>query len=263
MKNSISRLILMPVWMITLISTAIVTGSTGSDDSIVLKRAEFASRLDSLEMVEQSLKRQGLSISDVDEQCRLLRDSIDAIKSNISLPESPSTTADVGKPEQKIVTIDLSSIPFLPQSVKEWTLFGVGAMVLLCIILLATGLVRLIFRKKDSKSSLPKTDSFNWGVGPDAGTSKPLPDLTEGLSAKKIDSLRNRVSNDLQKLQQLNHQDSRPASVKSDGEQIGRSAELVKAAESGMDTAEIARQFQMSADQVALMLTIARKKIGS
>lgn len=241
------------------------------------RRLEISGRLDSLELEKQRLKREGKSIKELDELSAALRDSIELLRDNMPI----ITEEDVQKSKGETI---VKAFPLKPKSLFDWLIIGAGAAALLSGIVLIFGIVSSVKKKKrapaqaatlSQKMSSPRNGLMDIPITND----KPL-NLPKEQPKQDLESI-NKLREKIQAAQPTvsaspfdraeNARPSMPpaatpvssppaASTSTSAGTTSKrdiKAEIINAARSGMSEAEIAKRYQVSVDQVALVIKMS------
>jgi hypothetical protein len=150
----------------------------------------------------------------------------------------------------------------------DWIILGIGCIALLAGIILIAGLLRMIFKAGGAKKTTARTRR---PARPERLRTEPDTDLIPSVNTNEadnnkdeLDELRKRVSDDIRRLQRFDS--SQPPGLRqqppSTGDkETGQSLreQVLAAARNGMDLQQIARQFHIGADQIALIIRVAAK----
>jgi hypothetical protein len=249
------------------------------DNPLIEKKNRLSERIDSLDLIKQDLKRQGLVIAEIEQQQDQLRDSLKQYRSR--LETAPKAVA---KPAQGNGLQFLKSIQ-KPASLFDWIIIGTGIVAVFSGLLLAIGIIKAITRKRAPRRR--RSDATPKPAEP-RSVEKSLPAAEYPAPAiPVVTTPRTDAPPEISGVTQLRRRiekyqitpgsfDARPEipepppppertapatrSVPTIADDASIEAEVVAAARSGLDVAAISRKFQLSSDHVALILKMAGHK---
>ena len=253
---------------IVLVIVILSAGYAFTKEEVAGQKQKLSAQLDSLEMLKQQRKRNGEPMADLEAQCKMVRDSIAALKQEIvrlseeGLLPPPQSAARKGFPIPDFRSLAKN------RSILDWAVLAVGIAAVLAGILLVFGIIRAIA----NKSSRPKTSGR--AVRPKQPQSAfrqqqpPQPSVSRGdadIDNEGIEALRQRVSQDYKRIQRFDTQPSAAAKTsaqsdidaqQNDGQTLRD--KILLAASQGLDVGQISKRYHISADQVSLILRVAR-----
>ena len=225
-------------------------------DARVEQLKTLKAQIDSLELEKQVKKRSGQELTDLEEQTALLRDSIQALRSELE-KRSPSGPFSIEQAVNK---------SFLPQTIGlfDWILIaGAGLVILLAILFIL--FYRLGASRREKTARQARLPVKKWE--PQDSADKPrdtaiqrayAPQMKNGPQAKT-------AAADAGHAQPKApppvppRPAARPAPVTADLPK-DQADLVVRAAASGFDIKEISRRYHISEDQVALILKMSKKQ---
>jgi hypothetical protein len=250
-----------------------------AENTVTSRKHALSEKLDSVDLEKQLRKRRGESLEDLEKTAELLKDSIAIVKQQLpgissEAQDSNGKNAVLGeraagwvRPFQK----------FLPKTFIDWMVDIIGLIAIISGVVLIIGIFGLLskkFNKKKKEAPLPRPlhEIFPRSYAADAYDR--IPKVPSGPTEEKdetIASLRKRMVEAPEKAQR--DEVAPPAlddSAAADGV-TGKSrapaadedprtlkAQVIRAAQQGLDVSEISRRFHLSSDQVSLILRIAR-----
>ncbi len=236
-------------------------------------------RLDSLEVEKQVLKRQGMDISQLEEITLKLRDSLSALREEAPVAKTASKSAFT------------EQFGFKPRSTFDWIIIAIGSLALLSAILLLLGIIGRARKKKKKHYTFsrklepvvehrefsrpePELPKYTPGITqsrikiPESGKLKPQSSEIESEVQPEQDpvyNLRQRISetpppeDTLGSSSLVADEPITPDSSCHD-HPISFNEKVLSAAQEGLSIQEISRRYQISTDQVSLILRVARQK---
>ncbi len=253
-----------------------VTCSFSNSPNPMLERLELSQKLDSLEVEKQSLKRQGKSIAELERTTKNIRNSLAALRHVPAPPPRTSPTPD--------------TLPFGPRSTFDWIIIATGLVAAISGIILIIGMLRTR-REKRRRMSYTYTRRLQPVNKPVKKTDaeaeeqkRPfIPPVTEQSrtrtepkreSPSEVISDQNRTESSdnglITTLRERLSQDTRPEENRSSRPVIPETPPktnpmsfndlVIHSANEGLSVQEISRRYQISIDQVTLILKIAGQK---
>jgi len=270
---------LAPVFLLALFFISGSANTVVAQVPILEYRAVLISRLDSIALEKQQKKRAGKSIKALDNRADQLKDSIANLIQLIEageeyLPEPPRKNI-----LQKIKMLTGNSL-IQPKNFFDWLILIIGAIAVLSVVVLIVSVFLALLKKVFGGPRRPKKVKSK---------SKPMHTMKNGLNSsmdayfsKKteeeagLEKLRQRIAKTRKENEAAKpsvsierrtvpvpepiEKKGKPAShSKSDSETVDTDIrrKVIRAARQGTSIQEIARQCQLSADHVALILKIA------
>jgi hypothetical protein len=233
------------------------------------QKSVLLQKLDSLDMEKQIRKRKGQSIEDLENLSATIKDSIARVKKELAL--GGGVTAAVPTPKsnepdgmQRFVK---DFWKYLPQNTFDWIVVVVGFIAIIAGVILCVGLIGMALKKILRKKRPPlKTmhDIFPQTViknGSEYLSKSERPDTD--AADTRIDSLRQRIKEESGNTP-LTRSGQNAVQPNISGEEAADTAGLknriITAAGQGADIHEISRRFHVGADQVSLILRVARQE---
>jgi hypothetical protein len=263
---------------VVMITIMVLSAASGAEkipyikDAISLK-SHLSLRLDSLEMLKQSQKRDEKPFEQIEKECALIRDSIAEVRSRMEvfLRNSGTQVLSVQSktPKADFFSDLLNRVNAV--SAFDWILLAAGFIAIISGFVLLAGLIRLVIkgrRRKKKPHSGPNggfahKPSVHDRTEPETDLIPAPPEDVADNTNEDVESLRDRISQDIKRIQRF---DRNPNNVQygPDGRTSGEEAEslramIIKEAQTGMDVQQISRKYQMSLDQIALILRMAGK----
>jgi hypothetical protein len=218
--------------------------------------------MDSLEVEKQIKKRNGESIVDLEEKTSGLRDSVRSLR----LAMQVQTKTPVADAPKKFSMAELKQMFFKARSIFDWIVIGAGALAIFAFFVLLIGMFRTLFKKPVRPPILPATVRQRAlpSSEPQSGVRKGT--ISSSKSEESTDTLtrlRQRVIADTAKVP------SRMASVAAASyaanttEKVNDSDkdihnQVLEAVQKGIEVKEISRQLHIPADQVTLIIKMAK-----
>lgn len=255
-----------------------ISSSLGNDPNPMQKRLELSQKLDSLEVEKQSLKRQGESIAELEQATRILRDSLLTLRHtparNTRTPSAPDPLA------------------FRPRSTLDWIITGTGLVAAISVVILIIGMLRTRREKrrrmtytytrrlkpltkqlktKDTKAAEeeaqkpfipPTSDQFSKRIEQERVSPPPQADTDRDRAETSDDGLITLRQRLLMDTPPQEKRSARPVIPEAPPQTSPMSFNdlVIKAANEGLSIQEISRRYQISIDQVTLILKIAGQK---
>ncbi|MFP4680584.1 MAG: hypothetical protein ACLFQB_08925 [Chitinispirillaceae bacterium] len=242
----------------------------GQSGSLYEKRLELGQKLDSLEVEKQELKRQGRAIATLERATDSLRDSLSALR---RVPASETKTASKSSP-----------LSLRPRNTFDRIIIGIGLIAALSGIILIIGILRnrrekrkrmtytysrkleTVNKPSAKASSSPTEDEAQKPIMPPSNlhqSPEPSPTARKADSEVQhseedlISTLRDRLSQEESK----EKTGSEPPVVAHTPQESSMSFNdlVVKSAQEGLSVQDISRRYQLSIDQVTLILKMAKK----
>jgi hypothetical protein len=261
-----------------------IAGLTGfgtvASQTITQKKRTLTEQLDSLDLEKQLRKRKGLSLDELEKAAEQIKDSIALLRKQLASGdegdvEAADRSENPGEVPQTGFLKDFQR--FLPKNVFDWVIVAVGGVAIISGIVLIFGLFGML-SKRFSRKRPPRTlnEMFPQAQGGDAAQGIPkVPQGYAELNNKQAETIRKRIqetaSNDNDVTGSAGNAagaaaaysgtPSRSAPAAPDDDRNPRDVknQVVEAARQGLDVQEISRRFHLSADEVSLILRMARQ----
>jgi hypothetical protein len=257
-------------------------GSANELNDITRQKRVLTEKLDSLDLEKQLRKRRGESLEDLEKAAEMLKDSIAVIKRRMpSSGESaeqiedsagPSTAASAAAEGTKGLPGRLQQFQkFLPKTFFDWMVDIVAFIAIISGIVLVIGVFGLLSRgfKKKKKAAVlqkPLHEIFPRSYAADAYDRIPkVPTGRTEENNEDISSLRKRMDEAPLKapgeagvLATVDGASFGASGRESDPQEL-KKPQVLEASRQGLDVSEISRRFHLSADEVSLILRMARK----
>jgi hypothetical protein len=261
-------------------------GAEAFSQGVSQKKRILTEKLDSIDLEKQLRKRKGQSLEELERAAELLKDSIAAIKKqivsgeeNLGAPAGGREAAGAANGQASQAAVDFKR--FLPKNVFDWIVVIVGGVAIISGFVLVAGLFGLLFRKK-KKAPRPLHDMFPQVAARDIPQRIPkVPGGLTELKDKRLEDIRKRME-ESEKSGPENDSVSgtsdepaaRPVLPAGTGETktakghaggdetrdpLEIKKQVIRASQQGLDVQEISRRYHLSADQVSLILRIARQ----
>ena len=251
------------------------TDNKASDAAIEL-RTRLVTKLDSLDIEKQILKRNGQSFDEIEQQQTKYFDSLNALR---KLIQDGLQTPDKVKPS--LLPFNLDSILHLnlatiihPVTVLDWTILITSTIAILSFLFFILALLKTT--KKAVRTEKRSLQSKNVSVKKQTGPLLPLPETPHPVvpAQQALDSL-NKIKQNIQNASEYYEKtDTRPSTQRMMAVQSQLPEEtsgdleqqVLEAYKNGADIHEISRKLQISTDHVSLLLKIkgiAQKKPDS
>ncbi len=260
------------------VAFGLLTCNLGAQQGAVQKLRIFAERLDSLELEKQMRKRQGKSLEDLERAADLIKDSIVGERRQISSGEENSALpAEAGDTEKSRSATSPTAVAglqrWLPKNVFDWIVVAVGGVAIISGAVLVIGLLGLVSRRlRKKKSAAPLHEMFPRASRPPNLVDSPKVQVDSADSGEdRVELIRQRIQTSEQSSVDGPGGPAIPLDLGNTGEGTAseRSADpaqirnkVIAASLEGLDVLEISRRFHLSADQVSLILRIARHAKG-
>ncbi|HEX2956397.1 MAG TPA: hypothetical protein VHO70_06190 [Chitinispirillaceae bacterium] len=261
-------------FFIVLFCCSVITLPNNLDSTIVKKRVQLISKNDSLDLIKQTFKRRGLSLSELEEKQSVIRDSLKMLNlqiQNTKISPGNSTLPDLVKQLYK-----------KPETMFDWIIIIVGLIAVISGVFLLTGIISMFSSKKRAAKSRKTVKKVSEPPSKKAA----VPPQPAASSKQAIDELRALASNTPDSVKQLRRQlksadskSSGPDIVENDNKpslqeemspplfmdstqqhDIQTQQKIIEAAKNGMKPYDISRKYHMSTDQVLLILKVAGVK---
>jgi len=238
-----------------------------SQQDAAARKERLSEILDSLEMQKQAGKRAGVPIDELEKACAAVRDSIEVLRAAVAeLSEKGELPAPEAPDEKRISDYSAVLQGLKNRSLIDWVIFAVGAVAVISVAALAFSFIRLIFSGGRGKTApmRPGGESSRVSGRPASCTTPPSASVgTADINNEEIESLRQRVNEDIRRIQRFDRRlPSVPQASGAQEESGGGSGSLrdliLKAAHEGMDIQQIAKRFHISIDQVSLILRVGK-----
>lgn len=252
-----------------LFAVVLVTGFLPQDRAFSIdfaaQKSALLQKLDSLDMEKQIRKRKGQSIEDLENLSVTIKDSITGVKKELARSgDVPTSKSNEPAGMQQYIK---NFRKYLPQNTFDWIVVVVGFIAIIAGVILCVGLIGMALKKILRKKRPPlKTmhDIFPQTVKKNdseylSKSERPDTDAAD----TRIDSLRQRIKEESGNTP-LTGSGQNAAQPNISGETAADTAGLrnriITAAEQGADIQEISRRFHVGADQVSLILRVARQE---
>jgi hypothetical protein len=231
-------------------------------------------QLDSLDLQKQIRKRNGLSVTEIEQRQIEIKDSLALLKEHIQ-KAATAPTPIVSKRQSKHTLFSK------PDNLFDWIIVIVGIIAIFSGSMLISGIVRSLhskskYRKKTaphqqilSTNREPPTSAFPLynrdgrtapGPGPDPAVSFP--------DTLALDQLRQRIgtppADSSPQTDGVPHLTAPIASASLPDDKLQQSTnieqQIIAAARDGLDITALSRKFHLSSDHIALILKVAHKK---
>jgi len=232
-----------------------------ADGTLAAHKQALIQKLDSIDLEKQFRKRKGEPMADLEKAAESIKDSVAIIKTQIPRPgfsagskAMPDTVAKSPVAAQGLL------LKILPKSMFDWMIAVVGFIAIVSGAVLFVGIFGMLtkgFKKKKVAPKQPKTlqEIFPRSYASEAYAK--MPKVQNGHAEEKegaMQVLRKRI----ERTETTRHSDG-PVLATEEAAADGGDVDDVKnrvmaAAKDGCDVLEISRRFQMSADQVSLIL---------
>lgn len=231
----------------------------------IQNRSIIAEKVDSLDLIKQTQKRNGQPITEIEQLQSVLRDSLQSLRSSIQ--KCSEMQPNLYLPFHTFV---LSK----PTNLFDWIIAIVGIIAAFSGFMLLIGLFRAFFTKKSSQKRKPSalksssrkqttTAEPAYPLYTTPSTDASPSNVPPILGKTNLHYLKGRITteettdrSEAPFIPKENHQREKPAPFSlNETEQ-----QVIAAARSGLNPAEISRKYQLSNDHVALILRISGKK---
>ena len=266
-SNSFCGLVLLAA-LIYPLPTVSAYPPNGAEISIVEKRKLLTHQIDSIDLLKQVRKRNGLPIDELEMQQKRIIDTLQQIRIVIQEADAKRSYPLRARHESFLK----------PQNLFDWIILIVGGIAILSGIMLILGIMktfstrshlkhshkpRRISEEQESKTSPEKSNTYPKIPSMIDNDSAPLARLRQKITTESLTPFTTRTS--LHELQNLSSKQQQPAPMpdNSQNDDLGSGdikSKVLHAAQSGMDIQEISRQFHISADHVALLLKVAENR---
>lgn len=248
------------------------TGNTATGLSDLAQQKGLLTRkIDSLDLVKQRQKRNGVSITEFEMVQDSLRDSLDRLREHIQTTSetNPGTSKASGQFRffQK------------PEDVFDWIIIIVGIIATFSGLMLAIGVIRSFSSKKKSRSkrrlpsppSPPQRPADNKPSNEYPTYEKPATHVPPPQEQQETDGLekllkkfgrkteKDEIPDTQSSLETIRHLSSTAKETLTANDD-SLETKVLEAARNGDDVAEISRRFHLSVDHVSLLLKVAGKK---
>lgn len=253
----------------------------GQDDitDAIEKRLEISARLDSLELEKQKMKRAGKPIKELESVSSLLRDSIELLREQMPINTEMKGSANKSNSGR-------SSFIAKPESLFDWLIYAAGGAAVLSGIVLLFGILSSVKKRKKIKNIAPVTtlsqkmsSNKNGLLNIPISNEKPvnIPRETPKQDLDGINKLREKMQSGAQAAPspvspfernpasppvQQAPQAAAPNISKPAPKPLSQGAgdlkqAIITASQRGLSDAEIAKEFKVSIDQVALIIKMS------
>ncbi|MBN1758669.1 MAG: hypothetical protein JW863_10145 [Chitinispirillaceae bacterium] len=233
------------------------------------RRAEITQQLDSLDLLKQNLKREGIAITEVELRQSRLRDSLNYLRSRIqSTSEAPSPSGNRNP----------ATFLKMPSNLFDWIIVIVGGVAFFSGLMLVIGISRSVSSRKrrsalkkyqrqaQPQQSAPKEVETKPEPAYPSPDPAPPPPATSGESMN-ITSLRQRIAHSADHaeenhmvLKEAPRHSIQPRIPENSTDDTSLEKQVIAAANDGMDTLAISRKFHISVDHVDLLLKMAPRR---
>jgi len=240
----------------------------GSQVDAIKMKSGLLEKLDSIDVEKQIRKRKGRSLEDLEKCAASIKDSIAAVREAIEKRQDPAEASSTTHENDGSVRSTRAYQKYMPRNVFDWVVLVVGGIAIIAGIILCIGFFSMLFGKKGGE----KTDGNASGPdhlspelhGSSAGLESAIAALSSEVSKRRIDSLRDRMSGGNAEASTAG---GAPPTAQPPRDGLAAGAEdiksgILRAAREGASVNEISRRFHMGADQVSLILRVARKDGG-
>jgi hypothetical protein len=261
------------IFLLLFISGIFSTGNSYKDiNHLAEKKKVLTQKIDSLDLLKQKLKRNGLPIVEVEQHQKMLRDSLHFLRSYIQTTSEITPATPNGS--NKFYFFQK------PSNLFDWIIVIVGIIATFSGLMLAVGIFRTlgskkrirIYPKQKREKSTPARENM---VENSKKPAAAYPDYRQTSvtstyssyptteNADTLEHLRKRL--DIQS-DSVNDDISENPAVPQSRTKINRDTvdnieqKVLIAARNGYGVAEISRQFQLSIDHISLILKVAEKK---
>lgn len=261
--------------LIVLFCFSATTLSNNPDSTIISKRLQLISINDSIDLIKQTNKRKGLSLTELEEKQSVVRDSLKMINIQIQNTKISSNSTTL---------LDLANLlSRKPATIFDWIIIVVGLIAVISGFFLISGIFSMFSSKKKMVTS-KKTAKKVSDAPPKKQTIAPQPVASPKHSIDELRALAGNTSDSVNQLRRqlknidpsssnqpeiINHtinlspEDEMPPSLFSesiDQNDMQTQQKIIDAATNGMNPLEISRKFHISTDQVLLTLKVAGVK---
>jgi hypothetical protein len=256
-------------------------GEAVAQNNAPARKQVLTEQLDSIDLEKQLRKRRGESLEDLEKSAEILKDSIAALKREMPPAAQGLDQAEDSGEKSAGSTVNASDRfqqfqKFLPKTFFDWMVDIVGFIAVISGIVLLFGIFGLLskgFKKKRKAAPLhkPLHEVFPRSYAADAYDRIPkVPGGRTEENNEALASLRKRIEDVPPPKVKEPEDDGVLATVDDSAEGNdgfpGRTAgpeeqkkKVILAARQGLDVSEISRRFHLSADEVSLILRMARR----
>jgi hypothetical protein len=232
-------------------------------------KTSLLSRLDSIDMQKQVLKRKGVPLDELEKQTAILKDSIAIVRLRIGEDIAVSAAVARNTPEQSNPNTENAPVwrQWLPKNTFDWIVVLVGCVAILAGVILLLGFVGMVLRsigggggaKTRRSATVPAPPAHHEPViFPKAVSQVPMGNAESEDTA--IAQLRRRMSTEESDTAVVGLLGKDNAVQGTSSEDAGYDVKqlVIDAAAQGTSIAELSRRFHMSADQIALIVRVTR-----
>ncbi|MGB7569971.1 MAG: hypothetical protein WBM07_19055 [Chitinivibrionales bacterium] len=252
-----------------LFAVVLVSGFLTQDQAFSIdfaaQKSALLQKLDSLDMEKQIRKRKGQSIEDLENLSATIKDSIAGVKKELARGEGvPTSKLNEPAGIQQYVK-DFRK--YLPQNTFDWIVVVVGFIAIIAGAILCVGLIGMALKKIFRKKRPPLKTMHE--IFPQTVTKNDSEYLSKSgggdadAADTRIDSLRQRIKEESigAPLTGSGQNTVQPSiSGEPAADTAGLKNRIITAAGQGADIQEISRRFRVGADQVSLILRVARQE---
>jgi hypothetical protein len=279
--------------MLLFIAALFCLDLSGQQDMAQKKRI-FAEKLDSIDIEKQLRKRKGESIVGLERLAESYKDSIADLKMQMAQGNEALETKNESRDTsargagQGIFSQISGVFKFLPRTLFDWVVVIVGCIAIVSGIILFVGLIGLLSKGFTRRKKPPRTLHDLFPQIPERTAEDVFPKVGETTAEENnetIDLVRKRMQETAVSESEKNSilaifdeqsrgagqvPDAPAVSGPSDREQKAASAkewkntpdikkQVVRAMQEGLDVSDISKKFHISADEVSLILRLARQ----
>jgi hypothetical protein len=213
-------------------------------------RRRLMQRIDSIEVEKQIRKRNGTNFSELEELTTQLRDSLSALKNLLITGTQPPTKANSSAFHKK------SGVIFKPRGLFDWVIVFVGSIAVVSGCILILGIITSSSRKQRRS---PRKQMPDPGTAPSPARHQYQQLPQRSIASPEVTPDKSPEPEFPPHPQPKGTKSSRQVSPETEmSTDIDR--RIVMAAREGQDIQQISRRFHISADQVALILKVAKIK---
>lgn len=258
------------------------------------KKRIFAEKLDSIDIEKQLRKRKGESIVELERSAESYRDSIADLKMQMAPGNEAMETKDEGRDMsargagEGIFAQISGMVKFLPRTLFDWVVVIVGCIAIVSGIILFIGFVGMVSKGFKRRKKPPRTLHDLFPHIPERTAEDVFPKAVESTAEETnetIDLVRKRMQDTAVSESEKNsilaifNEESRGVGHGSDAPAVsgqqertqepaaakeGKSTpdikrQVVGAMQEGLAVSEISKKFHISADEVSLILRLARQ----
>jgi hypothetical protein len=259
---------------ILLFSLFVTTLSNNLDSTIIHKRVQLISENDSIDLLKQTFKRKGLSLTELEEKQRVIRDSLKMLNlqiQNTNISHSNSRLPDL-----------IRLLSNKPETIFDWIIIVVGIIAVISGVFLISGIFSLLSsknkasksKKSSKKISEPPPKKLAATPQPAASPKQSIDELRAlaGNTSDTVNQLRRQLKNTGTissqpetniRAKNLPQQEEMPPALFADPntqDELHTQKQIIDAARNGMTPHDISIKYHMSTDQILLILKVAGVK---